>query len=178
MSAKLVLLSTILSIETGVYECCGAPVDTSWKHMRGSLGTKWMPNIIGEYMSECRPIQVKRTIKANDVIGTSCALFITRSIPQFIRSDDDPESAAEIPKTRRHNPGVITAFVDRGSPRGNGRIESFDGELRNELLCQEISDTVIEANEVSQMWGIRYSSQRPHNSIGCRPRPSEGFYPV
>lgn len=35
-------------------------------------------------------------------------------------------------------------FVERGSPRGNGYIESFNGKLRDELLNREIFTTLEE----------------------------------
>lgn len=77
-----------------------------------------MLNIIDEYTRNCLAIRVDRKIKANDVIDTLSDLFITRGIPQFIRSDNGPEFVAELLRTWLHNLGVTTAFIEPGSPHG------------------------------------------------------------
>ncbi len=137
-----------------------------------------MLNIIDEYTRECLAIRVRRTIKANDVIDTLSDLFITRGIPQFIRSDNGPEFVAEILRTWLHNLGVVTAFIEPGSPWENGYIGSFNGKFRDELLNREIFDTFLEAKVVTEEWRIQYNTVRPYSSLGYRPPTPEAFYPV
>lgn len=45
-------------------------------------------NIIDEYTRECLSIRVARSIKAEDVLDELSNLFITRGIPEHIRSDN------------------------------------------------------------------------------------------
>lgn len=136
-----------------------------------------MLNIIDEYTRKCLAIRVDRKIKANDVIDTLSDLFITRGIPQFIRSDNGPEFVAELLRTWLHNLGVTTAFIEPGSPWENGYIESFNGKFRDELLNREVFDTVMEARVVTEEWRIQYNTVRPHSSLGYRPPAPEAFYP-
>ncbi len=135
-----------------------------------------MLNIIDEYTRNCLAIRVDRKIKANDVIDTLSDLFITRGIPQFIRSDNGPEFVAELLRTWLHNLGVTTAFIEPGSPWENGYIESFNGKFRDELLNREVFDTVMEARVVTEGWGIQYNTVRPHSSLGYRPPAPEAYY--
>ena len=137
-----------------------------------------MLNIIDEYTRECLAIRVRRTIKANDVIDTLSDLFITRGTPRFIRSDNGPEFVAELLRTWLFNLGVTTAFIEPGSPWENGYIESFNGKFRDELLNREIFDTVLEAKVVTEEWRKKYTTVRPHSSLGYRPPAPEAFYPV
>ena len=51
-------------------------------------------NIIDEYTRECLATLVNRKIKADDVIDQLFNLFIFRSIPEHIRSDNGPEFTA------------------------------------------------------------------------------------
>jgi len=52
-------------------------------------------NIIDEYTRECLAILVKRRITSQDVIDQLFQLFIFRSIPRYIRSDNGPEFTAK-----------------------------------------------------------------------------------
>jgi putative transposase len=105
-------------------------------------------------------------------------LFITHGTPQFIRSDNGPEFVAEILRTWLHKLGVITAFIEPGSPWENGYVESFNGKMRDELLNREIFDTLLEARVVIGQWRKEYNTVRPHSSLGYRPPAPEAFYPV
>jgi transposase InsO family protein len=52
-------------------------------------------NINDEYTRECLATLVERKIKADDVIGQLFNLFVFRSIPEHIRSDNGPEFTAK-----------------------------------------------------------------------------------
>jgi len=60
-------------------------------------------------------------------------------------------------------------FIEPGSPRENGYIESFNGKLRDELLNCEIFDTLTEAKVLVEMWRQEYNRFRPHSSLEYRP---------
>jgi len=134
-------------------------------------------NIIDEYTKENLASRVERKIKADDVIDTLTNIFITHGTPQFIRSDNGPEFVAEILQDWLHDLGVKTAFIEPGSPWENGYIESFNGKLRDELLNQEVFDTLMEARVVIEKWRIHYNTVRPHSSLGYRPPAPEVYYP-
>ena len=102
-------------------------------------------NIIDEFTRECLSTKVNRNISSQDVIDELFSLFIFRSIPEHIRSDNSPEFTARAVRRWLNRLGVKTLFIERGSPWENGYIKSFNGKLRDELLNREIFTTLEEA---------------------------------
>jgi len=126
-------------------------------------------NIIDEYSRECLAIQVSHKIKNQDVIDLLFYLFITRGVPEHIRSDNGPEFTSKAVRKWLSNIGVKTLFIEPGSPWENGYIESFNGKLRDELLNREIFTTLGEAKVLIEQWRREYNQIRPHSSLGYRP---------
>lgn len=137
-----------------------------------------MLNIIDEFTRECLTIRSERKITAIDVIETLAELFISRGLPEYIRSDNGPEFIADILREWLFNLDVRTAFIEPGSPWENGYIESFNGKLRDELLNGEDFDTLTEARVVTERWRKYYNTKRPHSSLGYRPPAPETFLPL
>ncbi len=48
----------------------------------------------------------------------------------------------------------------------NGRVESFNGRLRDECLNANWFQTLQDAKEKVERWRIEYNQQRPHSSLG------------
>lgn len=137
-----------------------------------------MLNIIDEFTRECLAIRVERHIEAMDVIETLAHLFITKGMPEYIRSDNGPEFVADVLREWLGNLDVRPVYIEPGSPWENGYIESFNGKLRYELLDGEIFDTITEARIVTEGWRKTYNTIRPHSSIGRRPPAPETFLPL
>ena len=137
-----------------------------------------MLNIIDEYTRECLDISVGRSISAHDVIERLAELFLTRGIPEHIRSDNGPEFTAKAVREWLVRLGVRTLFIEPGSPWENGYIESFNGKLRDELLNREIFDTLLEARVLIGNWRKEYNGFRPHSSLGYRPPAPETIEPL
>ena len=57
-------------------------------------------------------------------------------------------------------------YIDPGKPQQNGFIESFNGSLRDELLNEEIFDTLDDARRKLAIWRYDYNNVRPHSSLG------------
>jgi len=126
-------------------------------------------NIIDEYTRECLAILVARKIKSQDVIDLLFFLFISRGVPEYIRSDNGPEFTSRAVRKWLTRIGVKTLFIEPGSPWENGYIESFNGKLRDELLNREIFTTIEEAKVLIEQWRREYNQIRPHSSLGYRP---------
>lgn len=135
-----------------------------------------MLNIIDEFTRECLAIRTDRKITAIDVIEILAELFITKGMPEYIRSDNGPEFVAELLQEWLGNLDVRPAFIEPGSPWENGYIESFNGKLRDELLNGEIFDTITEARVITERWRKRYNTIRPHSSLGYRPPAPETYF--
>ena len=102
-----------------------------------------MLTLIDEYSRECLSIDVARSLTSEDVLERLTMLFITRGVPDYIRSDNGSEFTANTVRDWLNRVDVKTLFIEPGSPWENGCNESFNGKLRDELLNVEIFDTLL-----------------------------------
>lgn len=102
-------------------------------------------------------------------------LFLTRGVPEHIRSDNGAEFTANAVRSWLEDLGVITLYIMPGSSWEDGYIESFIGKLRDELLNGEVLDTLREAKVLVEGWRKEYNRFRPHISLGYRPPAPEAF---
>jgi putative transposase len=138
-----------------------------------------MLTIIDEFTRECLAIKVARRLRATDVIEALMELFLSRGVPEHIRSDQGPEFVAKAVQGWIAAIGARTAYIERGSPWENGYIESFNGKLRDELLCGEIFYSLREAEVLIEAWRRHYNTRRPHSALGYRPpAPEVALWPT
>ena len=137
-----------------------------------------MLNVVDEFSRECLAIRVDRKLKAADVIDVLSDLFILRGVPAHIRSDNGPEFIAKSVQSWIAAVGAKTAYITPGSPWENGYIESFNAQIRNELLNGEIFYTLKEAQAMIEGWRRHYNTVRPHGALGYRPPAPEVFVPA
>lgn len=128
-----------------------------------------MLTILDEFTKESLAIRVGRKLDASEVIHALADLFLTRGIPEHIRSDNGSEFTAKMVCDWLDELGVKTLFIEPGSPWENGYIESFNGKLRDEFLNLEIFYTLAEAKVLIEQWRIHYNTVRPHSVLGYRP---------
>ena len=131
--------------------------------------------IIDEYTRECLSMYVSRRIRSEDVLEQLYELFLTRGVPEHIRSDNGAEFTANAVRNWLEDLGVTTLFIEPGSPWENGYVESFIGKLRDELLNGEVLDTLAEAKVLVEGWRREYNRFRPHSSLGYRPPAPEAY---
>ena len=135
-------------------------------------------NIIDEFTRECLSIKVNRKISSQDVIDELFNLFIFRSIPAHIRSDNGTEFTARAVRKWLNKLGIKTLFIEPGSPWENGYVESFNGKLRDELLNWEIFYTLTEAKVLIEQWRKEYNQVRPHSALKYQPPAPEAILTV
>lgn len=125
--------------------------------------------VIDEYTRECLSLRTGYSLKADDVMDVLTDLFITRGIPDYIRSDNGSEFTARSIKNWLPKLGVKTLYIEPGSPWENGYNESFNGRLRDECLNGETFYTLREAQVILEQWRHHYNHIRPHSSLGYKP---------
>jgi transposase InsO family protein len=125
--------------------------------------------VIDEYTRECLAISAARRITSDDVVALLADLFVTRGVPDHIRSDNGPEFVAHAVRDWLGRLGVKTLYIEPGSPWENGYCESFNGKLGDELLKVEIFYTLLEAQVLIERWRCDYNTNRPHSALGYRP---------
>jgi len=125
--------------------------------------------ILDEYTRECLDLYMAKHITSQCAMNRLYDLFISRDIPEHIRSDNCPEFTADRIRHWLLRIGVKILFIEPGSPWENGYMESFNGKLRDELLNCEIFDTLTEAKVLIERWRKQYNEIRPHSSLDYKP---------
>ena len=119
-----------------------------------------------------------RKCNSTDVIDALTDLFIVRSVPAYIRSNNGTEFIAEVVRRWIKAIGANTAYIKPGSPWENGYCESFNARFRDELLIGEILYSLREAQIVIEQWQQHYNTKRPHSALGHKPPAPESFIPM
>lgn len=92
--------------------------------------------------------------------------------PACIVSDNGTEFTSRAILKWAGDNDVDWHYIDPGKPQQNAFIESFNGSLRDELLNEEIFDTLDDARRKLALWRYDYNNVRPHSSLG-NPTPAE-----
>mgnify|MGYP001818820665 FL=1 len=125
--------------------------------------------VVDEFTRECLTIRVARKLSSWEVIESLADLFLSRGLPTYIRSDNGPEFTAKEVREWLGRLEVAPLFIEPGSPRENGYVESFNTRLRDELLDGEIFYTLREVQVLTERWRWQYNHVRPHSSLGYHP---------
>ena len=128
-----------------------------------------MLTVIDEYTRECLATRAGRRIRSTDVIVALADRMVTGGVPEHIRSDNGPEFTAKAVRAWFERVGANSLYIEPGSPRENGYVESFNGKLRDELLDREVFYTLRETRNLVEQYRQRYNRFRPHSSLGYRP---------
>ena len=86
--------------------------------------------------------------------------------PACIVSDNGTEFTSRAILKWAGDNDVDWHYIDPGKPQQNGFIENFNGSLRDELLNEEIFDTLDDARRKLALWRYDYNHVRPHSSLG------------
>ena len=123
-------------------------------------------NVIDEYSREYLATLVDRSIDAKTVVAVLDGIVASRGTPSYIRMDNGPEFISKVIEEFASEMGITLYFIDPGSPWQNGKCESFNGRLRDELLNGELFLSVEEAQVLADKYLKRYNESRAHSSLG------------
>ena len=126
-------------------------------------------NILDEYSKECLASIPRRSWRNNDVVEVLSGLMVIKGCPAYLRSDNGTEFTAKKLRQWLSNVGVITAYIEPGSPWENGYCESYNARMRDEFLNRELFGNLYEAQVLTRRWMEYYNTVRPHSSLGGRP---------
>lgn len=88
--------------------------------------------------------------------------------PACIVSDNGTEFTSKAILKWANANKVDWHYIDPGKPQQNAFIESFNGSLRDELLNEELFDSLPDARRKLALWRYDYNHVRPHSSLGNR----------
>jgi putative transposase len=86
--------------------------------------------------------------------------------PTSIVSDNGTEFTSRAILKWANENGVDWHYIDPGKPQQNAFIESFNGSLRDELLNEEMFESLDDARRKLALWRYDYNNVRPHSSLG------------
>jgi transposase InsO family protein len=135
-------------------------------------------NIIDEFSRECIASIPRRSWRNTDVIEALAGLMLLKGTPEYLRSDNGSEFTAKKVRQWLANIGVITAFIEPGSPWENGYCESFNARMREEFLNCELFGNLYEAEVLTKRWVQYYNTVRPHSSLRGRPPAPQTMIPL
>ena len=96
------------------------------------------------------------------------ALVRLHGKPACIVSDNGTEFTSRAILQWASENRVEWHYIDPGKPQQNGFIESFNGSLRDELLNEEMFDSLADARRKLAVWRYDYNHTRPHSSLQNR----------
>lgn len=89
-----------------------------------------------------------------------------RGAPQSIRCDNGPEMTSRHMLACCVERQIELANIEPGKPSQNGRLESFNGRLREECLNVSCFENLFDARRKVTAWKDEYNQERPHSSLG------------
>lgn len=124
-----------------------------------------MLTLIDEFTRECLAVEVGVSIKSERVRRILQRICADKGKPEMIRSDNGSEFIGKAVNDWLAENGIKAIFIEPGKPWQNGKCESFNGKIRDELLSREWFSSVKEAQVVIEKWRKFYNEERPHSSL-------------
>jgi putative transposase len=125
-------------------------------------------SVVDEFTRELLALEVATSFKSSRVQRVLSALFASRGVPSFVRSDNGSEFVSRSLSVFLSQFGTKSRFIAPGSPWQNGFVESFHSRLRAELLDVEVFCNLADAQVKLAVYRRYYNEVRPHSSLGYR----------
>lgn len=125
-------------------------------------------SVVDACTRECLALEVDTSFASRRVTRVLEAIIAERGAPLAIRCDNGPEL------TSRHflawclERKIELLHIQPGKPTQNGRLESFNGKLREECLRVSWFESLFDARRKIAAWKTEYNEQRPHSSLGYK----------
>ena len=123
---------------------------------------------VDEYTRECLAIEVDSCLSSQRVTRVLEWVIQQRGKPEAVRCDNGPEFTSRHFLAWCEEQQIRLIHIQPGRPMQNGRVESFNGRLRDECLNANWFPTMNEAKRKIEAWREEYNRERPHSSLGYR----------
>lgn len=124
--------------------------------------------VVDEYTRECLAIEVDSCLSSRRVTRVLEWAIQQRGKPEALRCDNGPEFTSRHFLAWCQEQQIRLIHIQPGRPMQNGRVESFNGRLRDECLNANWFPTMNEAKRKIEAWREEYNRERPHSSLGYR----------
>ncbi len=124
--------------------------------------------VVDAYTRECLALEVDTSFASRRVTRVLEAIMVERGVPQTIRCDNGPELTSRHFLAWAIEHGIELLHIQPGKPTQNGRLESFNGKLREECLRVNWFQNLFDARRKIATWRKEYNEVRPHSSLDYR----------
>lgn len=121
--------------------------------------------VIDDFTRECLGLVADTSLSGVRVARELDALVRLYGKPQTIVSDNGTEFTSRAILAWQNDNGVGWHYIAPGKPTQNAFIESFNGRLRDELLNEEVFNTLADAGSSLARWRHDYNNERPHSAL-------------
>jgi putative transposase len=125
--------------------------------------------VIDDFSRECLALIADTSLSGTRVARELDALIVRHGKPQTIVSDNGSELTSRAILKWQNESGVAWHYIAPGKPQQNAFIESFNGRLRDELLNEEVFESLGAARRMLALWRHDYNHVRPHSALGGHP---------
>lgn len=121
--------------------------------------------VVDDYTRECLKIVVDTSLSGIRVKRELEQLIEERGKPKSILSDNGTEFTSNAILQWSEERQVNWQYIQPGKPYQNGKIESFNGKLRDECLNEHLFLSLKDAERIIEKWRFEYNYQRPHSAL-------------
>lgn len=125
--------------------------------------------VIDDFTRECLALVADTSLSGTRVARELDALIEHHGRPRTIVSDNGCELTSRAILEWQNRTGVTWHYIAPGKPQQNAFIESFNGRLRDELLNEEVFESLAQARRALALWRADYNTVRPHSALGGLP---------
>lgn len=122
-------------------------------------------NIIDQYNRKCVGIKAGMNFPARVVIDELEKVIEKYGRPKAIRTDNGPEFISRVFQKWMIDNHIDHVRIQNGKPQQNAVIERFNKTFREDVLNAEIFKSIVEAQEITDIWVNDYNTNRPHQSL-------------
>lgn len=121
--------------------------------------------VIDDCTRECLCLDADTSLSGARVARELSSLIRIYGKPGCIVSDNGTEFTSRAILKWADENEVPWHYIDPGKPQQNAFVESFNGSLRDELLNEEIYDSLDDARRKLALWRYDNNTIRPHSSL-------------
>jgi len=135
-------------------------------HARTVYGRAYrLLNVVDDFTGEILAIVPQFSFGSSDVIRVLEDVAFERGLPTTLRFDNGSEFSSHRMLRWAADKTVRLHFIQPGKPTQNGKIESLNGRVRDELLNPNLFRSIDDVREAAHPWLIDYNTVRPHSSL-------------
>ena len=125
--------------------------------------------VIDDFTRECLGLIADTSLSGARVARELDTLIACHGKPHTIVSDNGSELTSRAILKWQNETGIAWHYIAPGKPQQNAFIESFNGRLRDELLNEEVFESLGAARRMLALWRHDYNHVRPHSALDGHP---------